>query len=413
MTEPNPEGVEEAESGPLYKPVRLVRFLVPLLVVGAILAFEGVTSRKHDEAQLAQWTKERSTPTVAVVSPTRPVGTRLLTLPGDVDAFYNASVHAQVSGYVQQWMKDIGADVRQGETLATIDTPSLDQQIEQAKQELSKAKANLAFAKTTADRWNSLRASAAVSQQAADEKVSDAAAREADVAAAAANVERLKALKAFANIVSPFDGVVTARNIDIGSLVSDGNGPQSTLFVVADTHEMRVYVAVPQNYEADIKVGMHATLKLPEYPNRTFDAAVATSSRAISKNSRSLLVELHAENPDRLLRPGAFAQVLFQLQESPTALVVPAGALLFRGAGVQVATVDANNRITMKPVEIAKDFGATVEIGSGLSPTDQIVAAPSDSIADGDEVKIRGEAVARSDDKSKADPKDGAKGSSE
>ncbi len=415
MTEPHLEGTEEIESetGPAHRPMRLGRFLLPLAVVAAIVAVQGVTSRKHDEAQLAQWTKERATPTVAVVLPAHPTGARLLTLPGDVDAFYNASVHAQVSGYVQQWMKDIGADVRQGETLAIIDTPTLDQQIEQAKEELTKAKANLAFAKTTAERWNSLRASAAVSQQAADEKVSDAAAREAEVAAAAANVERLKAQKDFANIVAPFDGVVTARNIDIGSLVNDTLGPQSTLFVVADTHEMRVYVAVPQNFEADIQVGMHATLKLPEYPDRTFDAVVATSSRAIAKTSRSLLVELHAENPDRLLRPGAFAQVLFQLQESPTALVVPAGALLFRDAQVQIATVDANDRIRMKPIEIAKDFGATVEVASGLAPTDRIVVAPSDSIADGDEVHVKEETVAKSDEKSAADPKAGVKGSSE
>lgn len=413
MTDLQPQGPDDTRADPAPARVKFGRFLIPLAVIAGIVAFQGVTSRKHDEAQLAQWTRERAAPTVSVVAPTHPTGTRMLTLPGDVDAFYNASVHAQVSGYVQQWMKDIGADVRQGETLAVIDTPTLDQQIEQAKEELSKAKANLEFAKTTAERWNSLRASAAVSQQAADEKVSDAKAREADVAAAAANVQQLKASKAFANIVAPFDGVVTARNIDIGSLVSDSSGPQSTLFVVADTHEMRVYVAVPQNYEADIKVGMHATLKLPEYPDRTFDAVVATSSRAISKSSRSLLVELHADNPDRLLRPGAFAQVLFQLPESPTALVVPAGALLFRGADVQVATVDANSRIRMKPVEIAKDFGATVEIASGLSPTDRIVAAPLDSIADGDEVRVKEEAVAKSDEKSDVDPKSGVKGGTE
>jgi RND family efflux transporter MFP subunit len=311
-------------------------------------------------------------------------------LPGDVEAYYNAPIHAQVSGYVKTWRKDIGAKVKAGDILAEIDTPEIDQQIAQAKEELAKTKANQALALITAKRWTALRSSNAVSQQAADEKESDASAKDADVAAAQANVDRVKAQKDFANIVAPFDGVVTARNIDVGALVnSSTNGSNSDLFSVADVHEMRIYVKVPQNYTADLHPGMTATLKLPQFPDRTFEATIATTSNAISKNSRSLLVELMAKNDDGALLPGAFAQVIFKLPADPSALRVPASALLFHDNSVQVATVGLDDKVVMKKIEISRDFGSEIEVARGVSANDRVIDSPSDSIDNGDQVKIK------------------------
>ncbi len=369
-------------------PMKVGRALVVLVLVAVGAAVWGVESRRGDETKLAQWTLDRAIPTVAVVTPEHGGGERELVLPGDVDAYYNAIVHAQVSGYVHQWYKDIGAHVKAGDVLATIDTPELDQRLAESREELTKAKANQALAAVTADRWKSLRQSGAVSQQAADEKVADEAAKDAEVAASSANVDRLKALKAFANIVAPFDGVVTQRNIDIGSLVSDSANANSGLFAVADVHEMRVYVEVPQSFAADMHKGMKATLKLPQYPDRSFDATITTTSQAISAKSRSLLVELLAKNDDGALQPGAFAEVRLQIPEAADALKLPASAMIFRGQSVEVATVGANNRVVMKKVEIARDLGDEVAIASGLSAGDRVIASPSDSIDEGDEVRI-------------------------
>jgi RND family efflux transporter MFP subunit len=246
------------------KPVRALRAILLLAVVAAAVAYVGISGRRQDDEKLKHWTEARAVPPVSVVTPKRGGETRELVLPGNVDAFYSASIHSQVMGYVQEWRKDIGAQVHKGDVLAVINTPELDERIAVAQSELDKAKANLSLAKVTATRWNSLRASAAVSQQAADEKDSDQHAQAAQVDAALSNVDRLKALKGFANIVAPFDGVVTARNIDVGSLVKAGENDGQPLFTVADIHQMRVYVPTPESYSAQLKDGMKATLELPD-----------------------------------------------------------------------------------------------------------------------------------------------------
>lgn len=369
-------------------PVKVGRAIFLLVLVAAAAAAWGISSRRTDETKLARWTLDRAIPTVSLISPERGGGTRELVLPGDVDAFYNAVVHAQVSGYVHTWYKDIGAHVKAGETLATIDTPELDQRLAEAREQLTKAKANQALAAVTAGRWKSLRQSGAVSQQTADEKVADEAAKDAEVAAASANVDRLKALKAFATIVAPFDGVVTQRNIDIGSLVSDSANAASGLFAVADTHEMRVYVKAPQSFAADMRNGMKAVLKLPQYPGRDFEATIGTTAQAIDQRSRSLLVELMAKNNDDALQPGAFAEVHFQIPVNADTLKLPASAIIFRDKSVEVATVGANDRVVMKKVEIGRDLGTEVEIASGLSAADRVIASPPDSIDEGDEVHV-------------------------
>jgi RND family efflux transporter MFP subunit len=396
-------------------PVKAGRAIVLFSVVAVAVAVTGVFDRRRDEERLARWTDEQAIPTVALVSPKRGSAAREVVLPGDVEAFYNAAIHGQVSGYVREWRKDIGAKVRQGEILAVVETPELDQRIAAAESELAKAKANQALAHVTAQRWASLRNSAAVSQQAVDEKESDANAKNAEVQSAQANLERLNALKSFANIVAPFDGVVTARNIDIGSLVKADSNDGVALFNVADIHQMRVYVRAPESYAAALKDGMKAILQLPEYPDRAFEATIETTSRAIDKKSRSLLVELYADNKDGALAPGAFARVHFQVPPDPNALTLPANALLFRNNGLEVATLGLDNRIILKKVRIARDFGSEVEISGGLSVGERIVANPPESIGDGEEVRVAAtsgaqpiapegqEGARRDDDAAKAD----------
>lgn len=369
------------------KPVKAGRALLLLAVAAIALAYSGIAGRHRDDEKLNQWTQERAVPPVAVVTLQRGGKARELVLPGNVDAFYTASIHSQVMGYVQEWRKDIGAQVHQGDVLAVINTPELDERIAVAQSELAKAKANLALAKVTATRWNSLRASAAVSQQAADEKDSDQRAQAAQVDAAASNVDRLKALKAFANIVAPFDGVVTARNVDVGSLVKAGENDGQPLFTVADIHQMRIYVPVPETYAAQLQDGMKATLELPEYPDRTFEATIATTSHAIDPKSRSLLVELLADNQDGLLAPGAFARIHFVLPPDANAFRVPASAIMFRNNAAQVA-IAVDNRIALKKVHILRDLGTEVEIAAGLGQDERIVINPPDSISDGEQVRI-------------------------
>ena len=369
-------------------PVKAGRAILLLLAAAVFVAYTGISERRADDEQLAKWTQEQAIPSVAVVTPQAGGEARELVLPGNVEAYYSADIHGQVKGYVREWREDIGAKVRQGEVLAVVDTPELDETVAVAQSELAKAKANLALAKVTAGRWDSLRASAAVSQQAADEKEADAKASAAEVEAAQSNVDRLKAEKGFANIVAPFDGVVTARNVDVGSLVRADGTNSPALFTVADIHQMRIYVPVPESYAASLKDGMKATLELPEYPDRTFDAKIVTSSHAIDSKSRTLLVELIADNRDGLLAPGAFARVHFEIPPDPNRLSIPASALLYRDNATEVATVGIDNRIALKKVHIARDLGTEVEIAGGLSQDERIVANPADSIGEGETVQI-------------------------
>jgi RND family efflux transporter MFP subunit len=369
------------------RPVKVGRAILVLAVAAIAVAYTGISGRRHDDEKLKQWTEEQAIPPVAVVTPKRGGEARELVLPGNVDAFYSAAIHSQVMGYVQEWRKDIGAKVHQGDVLAVVDTPELDDRIAVAQSELAKAKANLALAKVTAARWDSLRHTAAVSQQEADEKDSDQHAQAAQVDAAASNVDRLKALKAFANIVAPFDGVVTARNVDVGSLVKAGENDGQPLFTVADIHQMRIYVPVPETYAAQLRDGMQATLELPEYPDRTFEATIATTSHAIDPKSRTLLVELLADNQDGLLAPGAFARIHFVLPPDANAFRVPASAIMFRNNVAQVA-IALDNRIALKTVHILRDLGTEVEIAAGLGQDDRIVINPPDSISDGEEVRV-------------------------
>jgi multidrug efflux system membrane fusion protein len=375
----------------LHKPQRWLKpALFAGLAVAALVAAVGVTSRVIARQDLNAWTQAQAVPTVAVVMPSTAASGQSLTLPGDVEAFYNASIHARVSGYLKDWYDDIGAQVKAGQLLAIIDTPDLDQQLAQARADLATAVANEKLAQVTANRWTSLLARDAVSRQETDEKTGDLAAKTALVNAAGANVQRLEALEAFKRITAPFDGVVTARTTDRGQLIAAGAPTDPGLFTVSDIHRLRVYVHVPQTYSAELKAGDTATLTVPEHPGQTFQASLVSTSGAVSDQSGTLLVELQLDNTAGLLKPGDYAQVSFRLPVTANELRVPASALMFRQSGMAVATVGPGNRVVMKPITIGTDLGTQVEVATGLSPADRVIDNPPDSLASGDLVRVAG-----------------------
>jgi RND family efflux transporter MFP subunit len=366
------------------------RFLIGMAIAAA-LAAGGIVIRGLNAERLDDWTRRQAVPTVKVVPPRANAGEQELALPGNIQAFYDARLRARVSGYVKNWKYDIGAHVKAGEIIATIDAPDLEQQLEQAKGEQARAESETQLAKVTSKRWSALRASTAVSQQSVDEKSGEYGAKQGQVAAARANVERLKALQGFTQITAPFTGVVTARNVDIGDLVGPDRARE--LFSVADIHQVRVYVSVPQSYVAQLHEGMLAKLRLPQYPGRLFSAKLVTTSKAIAEQSRALLVQLIADNPDDALLPGSFAEVHFQLPGNPEILRVPADTILYRDNRLNVATVGPGDKVLVKPIEIARDLGSEIEVASGVAASDRIIENPSDMIRDGDVVRLTDDAA--------------------
>lgn len=358
----------------------------------AIIAV-GLISRVHADQALKTASAASAVPTVKVFSPETGAGDRTLVLPGAIQAYYDAPIHARVPGYLKRWYTDIGAPVKAGQLLAEIDTPDLDQQLLQAKADLATAVANQRLSQTTAARWNGLLTQDAVSRQETDEKNGDLAAKVSLVNAARANVNRLQALESFKRITAPFDGVVTSRSTDVGALISVGGPTDTPLFNVADEHRLRIYVRVPQSYSARVTPGMTAAFSVPEYPGRSFTASLATTADAVDAQSGSLLVQLQVDNASRALKPGAYAQVRFALPAAG-GVAIPASALIFRGSGMAAATVGADGRVTIKPLVIGRDLGATVEIASGLEPTDRIIDNPPDSLRQGDPVHVMGSGAA-------------------
>jgi RND family efflux transporter MFP subunit len=369
---------------PWLKPAGVVAVGVAALVVVAGLLSRGMASQ-HLKAQ----TQADATPTVDIVLPTTDNKPDVLTLPGTVQANYDAVIHARVSGYLKRWYVDIGAPVKAGQLLADIDTPELDQQLEQAKANLATASANTKLAQVTATRWKNLLARDAVSKQETDEKTGDLEAKIALALGAKAEVDRLEALESFKRIVAPFDGVVTARNTDIGALIAAGNPNDPGLFTVADVHRLRVYVHVPQAYSASIKPGQSVALTVPEYPGRTFQAKLASTSDAIGAQSGAVLVELQMDNPDNALKPGEYTEARFALPPNAGVVRVPATALMFRREGMAVAVLGPDDRAQMKFVKIQRDLGASVDIASGLDVQDRVIDNPPDSLVNNERVRLR------------------------
>ncbi len=358
-------------------------------VLAAVVVFNGLQARARDGAQLKALADKQSAVSVTVISPSSNTDSSALSLPGRMEAYAKAPLYSRISGYLRTWKADIGTPVKAGQLLAEIDTPDLDQQILQAKAELASTQANAALSENTAKRWKSLESAQFVSGQAVEEKMGDYNVKLAVVNASQANVNRLQALKNFSRIVAPFDGVVTARNTDIGQLINVGGAPGSELFVVSDVKRLRLYVNLPQNQIAFVKKGTLAKFTVPEQPGQVYTATVQTTSQAINSNSGSMLVQLSADNKRGELLPGGYASVTFTIPAQADRLSVPPSALVYTKGIVQVATVNAENRIEMKPVVIARDYGNRLELLSGLLATDRVIENPPDGVTQGDLVQVR------------------------
>ncbi|MFS2161333.1 efflux RND transporter periplasmic adaptor subunit [Pseudomonas sp. Pseusp122] len=365
--------------------------LVLLLGAGAVAAivFYGISVRASESARLKTWTDNQALPSVTVISPGVPAQGGVLNLPGRLEAWSRASIFARVGGYLKSWKADIGTKVKAGQVLAEIDTPELDQQLLQAKADLATAQANAALASTTAKRWQAMLASDSVSKQDVDERVGNLAARQAQVNAANANVERLIATKGFQRLTAPFDGMVTSRSTDVGALINAGSGGAGQeLFAVSDVSRLRVYVQVPQSYAPQVRVGTKARLNVPEYKQEQFNATVIASADSVTASSGTTLVQLQVDNASGRLLPGAYTSVQFDLPVQSNVLRLPASALVFDDHGMRVATLDQQNHVLFKSVTIARDFGDSVEIGDGLLASDRVIDTPPDGLIDSDSVQI-------------------------
>jgi RND family efflux transporter MFP subunit len=347
----------------------------------------GVSTRTRALGVVTQETRDMAVPAVAVVTPTRGAPQEEIVLPGTIQAFTDAPIYARTNGYLKRWHVDIGARVRAGQLLAEIDTPELDQQLLQARADLSTAQANARLAQTTAERYRDLIQSDSVSRQDLDNANGSLEAREAAVESARANVKRLEQLQAFRRIEAPFAGVVTARNTDIGALIDSGSNAKE-LFHVAAVDRLRVFVNVPQVYSRAARAGLSADLTLKEFPGRRFTGTLARTANAIEVASRTLLTEIDVDNPRNELLPGSYAEVHIKLPTATTTLQLPVDALIFKGDGLQVATVDAQNRVALLTVTSGRDFGDTVEILSGLTGGERVISNPPDSLSPGDTVRV-------------------------
>jgi RND family efflux transporter MFP subunit len=379
----------------LKAPRRMNPHLWGLLVVAIVIATWGEAHRVIARATLRQKTVDEAAPIVATVAPTRSALGEELVLPGTVQAYSEARIYARTNGYLKSWLVDIGSAVRKGQLLAEIDTPEVDQQLAQAIADLATARANEALSNTTNRRWNDLLATESVSKQDADEKAGDAAAKKAIAESAAANVSRLRQLEAFKRVVAPFDGIITARNTDIGALINAGESAGSELFRVADTHKLRIYVQVPEPYAAAAKPGLEADLRFSEQAGKGYEATAVRTANALDPVLRTLQVELELDNAQNQLFPGAYAEVHFKIAGSASSVRLPANTVLFRAPGPQVAVVDAQHRIQLKSIVQGRDFGGTIEVLSGLGPDDAVVVNPPDSIVDGVTVRVVSSPTAR------------------
>jgi membrane fusion protein, multidrug efflux system len=385
------------------RPGRILFFLGFAAICAIALAAFGILDRARSKQEVKAWTEEQAIQTVHLVQPEAGPTEQSLLLPGNVSAFNSSSLYARASGYVASWHSDIGAHVKAGDILATISAPDLDQQLEEARAQLVQLQAAVEQAQATADlgqvtnvRTERLVAQGWSSSQQGDTDRLTAASRNAAVAVAKANVtaqqaavSRLQELTSFEQIKAPFDGVVTARNVNVGDLLNAGGTSGRPMFQVADIHRMRIFVNVPQAFLGELKPGIKATLHLPGQ-KETFEAELSTTSNALEESSRTALIELQADNPGGKLWPGAFTEVQFHIPSDAGTLRIPATALVFGADGMRVAVVDAGNKVVLKPVKLGRDLGNNVEIQSGLSMTDRLIDNPQESMEAGATVRIAG-----------------------
>jgi RND family efflux transporter MFP subunit len=379
--EPDPGGEPRLTSG------TWIGMIVVAVIVAAVVIF-GIAARHGSEHVLEKETAAAAIPSVNVVYPSSSTLSSEIALPGNTQAYMDTPIYSRTNGYLKSWYFDIGAHVRKGQLMAQIETPEVDQQLQVAQADLKSAEANLDLANTTSTRYQNLLKTNSVSKQETDVAMSDASAKKAAVDASMANVRRLEQLQSFEKVYAPFDGIVTARNTDVGRLISAGqNTTPQELFHLAAIAKLRVYVSVPEAYSSAVKDGAKATLTLDEYPGKTFEGTIARNSNAIDQSTRTLNVEVDVDNPKAELLPGAYAFVHFKVPAHAASLMLPSNTLLFRSEGLRVGVV-RDGRVQLVPVKIGRDAGATVEIASGLTANDAVILDPSDSLASGQEVQI-------------------------
>jgi RND family efflux transporter MFP subunit len=362
-----------------------------VLLAIAVVAY-GLGSRATQNSSLHDLTEAQALPVVAVVTPTQAAHQEGLDLPGRLEAYIRAPIYARVPGYLKSWKYDIGSRVKAGDVLAEIDTPDLDQQLMQARASLRVAEANAKLAQITAERWLSLASTDAVAKQDVDTRTFTWNADVAQVKAAQANVDQLVAEEGFKRLIAPFDGIVTSRETDIGALINVGAAGGAELFVVSETRKLRVYVGVPQNYVPSVPPGTKASITVPEHPDKTYSGTVEASAQAVIPTTGTTLMELIVDNSTGEMMPGDYASIHLQIAAAAHVLSVPSSALIFDAKGLSIATVDAHDRVLLKPVSIERDLGAIVELASGLSPNDRVIENPPDGIGNGAEVRLAGAA---------------------
>jgi RND family efflux transporter MFP subunit len=375
---------------PAPRRLRLAGGLFALLAI-AVVAY-GLVTRAAENSRLQNLTAVQAVPTVAIVAPTGVENHAGLDLPGRLQAFITAPIYARVPGYLKTWKHDIGGKVKAGDLLAEIDTPDLDQQLMQARADFSVAQANAKLAQVSADRWQSLAGTDAVAKQDIDQRTFTLNANVAQVKAAQANVDRLAAMEGFKRLIAPFDGIVTARETDIGALINVGAAGGAQLFVVSETGKLRVYLNVPQNYVPSVPPGTKATISVPEHPGKSYSGTVEASAQAVDPITGTTLMQLIVDNGAGELMPGDYASIHLQMAATPNVLSVPSSALIFDAKGLSIATLDADNRVLLKPVSIERDLGAVVELASGLAANDRVIQNPPDGIGNGAVVNPAGAA---------------------
>jgi membrane fusion protein (multidrug efflux system) len=360
-----------------------------IAVAGALtLVVSGIRAREDSSVKLKEWTDDQSVPSVAVIYADPGALTQTIDLPGRLEAYYRAPIFARVNGYLKSWSADIGARVKAGDVIAEIDAPDLDQQLLQARADLTNQQASAKLSDVTLARRKTLIASNFVSMQEIDERTADLSNKNASVNSSQANVERLEALAGYKKITVPFDGIVTARNTDVGALINAGGGSGPPMFIISDIKKLRVYVNVPQNYVPSVKIGAKATIVVPEYPTRTFEATVEASAQSVDVTSGTTQMQLALDNSSGALMPGGFANVKLTLQREGVPLHIPSSALIFDQTGLRVATVTPENRILFKPVTIVRDLGRDIELAGGITLDDRVISTPPDGIIDGDPVRV-------------------------
>jgi len=362
------------------------------LLAIAVVAY-GLGTRAAQSARLHDLTEAQAAPVVALVTPTSVTNDAGLDLPGRLQAYIQAPIYARVPGYLKSWKHDIGDKVKAGEVLAEIDTPDLDQQLMQARADLSVAQANAKLAQISAERWQSLASTDAVAKQDVDTRTFTWNANIAQVRSAQANVNHLVAEEGFKRLIAPFDGIVTLRATDIGALINVGAAGGAQLFVVSETGKLRVYVSVPQNYVPSVPAGTHATIRGPDHPGKTYGGTVEASSQAVDPITGTTLMQLIVDNSAGEMMPGDYASIHLQIAAAAHVLSVPSSALIFDAKGLSIATVDSSNRVLLKAVAIERDQGAVVELASGLAPNDRVIENPPDGISNRDPVRLAGAAA--------------------